>query len=151
MKLCLLIFCLSCAFIKAESSDGLNSADSPYRLKALSIYEKADQRWEEFQRESSWFLQSVAVNDGVESEPDKEFIQAFIEMQEKFLEFRDKLGRLLFLNGTGHYADCSNASACLEVTNWYTHYLENNLFPFNWEKAYLSSKSADEIQSGFIK
>lgn len=154
MKFYLLIFCLPLALISAEPLDDLKPADSPYRLKALSIYEKADHRWEEFQGETDWFLKTIPVKYEIENENDlekslhqkwseeqKEFIQAFLEVQEKFLEFRDKLGYLFSLNGTGHYADCSSAGVSLEVTNWYTHYLENHLFPSNWEKTYLKSKS----------
>lgn len=160
MKFYLLFFCLPLALIRAESADGLKSVDSPFRLKALSIYEKADQRWEEFQAESDWFLKTRAEENTFESENEferslhhklseehKEFIQAYREAQEKFLEFRDKLGYLLSLSGSGHYADCASATVNHEITNWFTQYIEKHIFPFNWEISYLSSKGKDITKS----
>jgi len=135
MKLFLLVFLV--LFLKVECSSEVN-----VRIEALSMYEKADQRWEEFKREAQSFLSErersskhATPTDAFEKillekmdEQNKEFIETFLKAQKQFVELRDTLAHLFFLDGTGSYADCSSATAALDITDWYTQYLEKRLF-----------------------
>jgi hypothetical protein len=139
--------------LKPLLAEELKVHDSPHKIETYAIHDKAEQRWEKFLSEADWFLNELSLKiedeecDALEktlheewAEERKAVKKAFIESQQKFVELRESLAHLFFLNGKGQYADCSSATATFDLTSWYTEYLEKRLFTPGWKEEYLKSK-----------
>lgn len=140
-------------YLKPLYAEELEVHDSPHKIETYAIHKQSEQRWEKFLSEADWFLKELSLKiqdekcDALEktlheewAEERKEVKKAFIESQQKFVELRESLAHLFFLNGKGQYADSSSATATFDLTNWYTEYLEKRLFPSGWKEEYLKSK-----------
>ncbi len=134
MRTMIVIMVLICFF-------KINGFASDYTTYVHSLYEKTDDRWTAFQLKADRFLDELAQ--GVDQDHKEgfekilqekqvsdtaEFKKAFLDAQEQFLILREKLAKLLFLNGTGSYAECSSVTAVWDITEWYTSYLEKKVF-----------------------
>lgn len=113
----------------------LIAVDASPKVEAVSMSEKCDLRWDEFQREIDWYVDSLTPKDDIQS---IELKQAVIDVQEAFINFREKISQLLYLNSKGSYATLIKASSALDATNWYTNYVEKKLFPYGWKESYIT-------------
>ncbi len=110
----------------------------------LEEFDNADQRWIEFKNNLAIYLNEAKPPSckGEEDEIESYFCekwetsyqslqQNIAELHEAFWDFREKLGEVV----SHHYAEgvhASYAKACVSVesTQWFTTYLEKNLFGF---------------------
>jgi len=133
--------------------------DSPHSIEIQRKADLVDQRWEAFQDELRWYLVYTAPATRItekfsgKNKEEYEGQEAYLKekwtcehdtlaqnlacMQEAFLEFREKTALALASDyGDGQYASTMSARAELELTKWYTEYVENNLFPVKWKELY---------------
>ncbi|MCP5490125.1 MAG: ankyrin repeat domain-containing protein [Chlamydiales bacterium] len=114
-----------------------------FEEEVFDEFKKADERWIEFKNNLTIYLDEIKPpsRKADEGELDIYFAekweasyqglqQKIGELQQSFWDFREKLEEVVAHHAENIHASYAKASVSAEVTQWYTTYLEKNLFGF---------------------